>query len=637
MQQKTFLLFLFLWIAARGNAQRNLISNALKNTPSSGWYKDAALQKMFPVAANRKAWESVDKNATAYLLNNGEKYLGYIWLAIPAGAALDYSATGKRAVYEQLFYARREALSSLVMAECIEGKGRFISDIVNGIWAICEDSYWGLVAHLYLQKKGDGLPDVTEPTVDFAVAETATLLAWTHSLLGPELDSISPELSLRIKYEVDRRLLEPLRTRNDFWYLGFGERIPNNWNPWVICNWMVASMLLDDNTQRREADLLKMGVCLDAFLNHYPEDGGCDEGPGYWDRAGGALFDCLEVLYTASNGKVNLFQQSLVKKIGSYLHTAWIADDYFLNFADASAKVKYNPMLVYRFGVRTDNPVLAAMGAKAADPQALDKGRIRGTLYRQLEALFNLPAILKADTIVSYVREFTLPDLQLAGARRGSFYYTAKGGHNDESHNHNDVGNFMLYYKDRPLLIDVGVEYYTAKTFSPQRYEIWTMQSQYHNMPYINGVAQKEGRDFKAENFRVSHNNSQGSTVEIDITKAYPVTAGVEQWKRTYSLQGNGKKFIIKDAFRLNSRKDSTWSTILVTEKPRIEPGCVVLETNGDKIKMRYDASMIKPLIEEIAVTDAKLTPIWGSKIYRIKMLLISPGRTGKIVLTIEG
>src|SRR5437868_14155296 len=58
-------------------------------------------------------------------------------------------------------------------------------------------------------------------------------------------------------------------------------------------------------------------------------------------------------------------------------------------------------------------------------------------------------------------------------------YVAAWGGHNAQSHNHNDVGNFIVYGDGKPVLIDVGVETYSAKTFSPQRYEIWTMQSAY--------------------------------------------------------------------------------------------------------------------------------------------------------------
>jgi hypothetical protein len=46
-----------------------------------------------------------------------------------------------------------------------------------------------------------------------------------------------------------------------------------------------------------------------------------------------------------------------------------------------------------------------------------------------------------------------------------------KGGHNNEHHNHNDVGSFVVVSGDRPLLLDPGGEVYTARTFSSRRYE----------------------------------------------------------------------------------------------------------------------------------------------------------------------
>ncbi len=82
-------------------------------------------------------------------------------------------------------------------------------------------------------------------------------------------------------------------------------------------------------------------------------------------------------------------------------------------------------------------------------------------------------------------------------------YLAAQGGHNAESHNHNDVGNFIVYADGEPAIIDVGVETYTAKTFSAQRYEIWTMQSAYHNLPTVNGVMQGAGRQFEARDVDV--------------------------------------------------------------------------------------------------------------------------------------
>ncbi len=89
------------------------------------------------------------------------------------------------------------------------------------------------------------------------------------------------------------------------------------------------------------------------------------------------------------------------------------------------------------------------------------------------------------------------------GSARG-LTVAAKGGHNDESHNHNDVGEFVVYCDGKPLLIDAGVETYSRKTFSPQRYEIWTMQSAYHNLPTIDGVQQAPGAAFAARDVTYS-------------------------------------------------------------------------------------------------------------------------------------
>jgi hypothetical protein len=50
----------------------------------------------------------------------------------------------------------------------------------------------------------------------------------------------------------------------------------------------------------------------------------------------------------------------------------------------------------------------------------------------------------------------------------------------------------------RPLLIDVGVGVYTRQTFGPQRYEIWTMQSSWHNVPEVDSIQQAAGRDHAA-------------------------------------------------------------------------------------------------------------------------------------------
>ena len=68
-------------------------------------------------------------------------------------------------------------------------------------------------------------------------------------------------------------------------------------------------------------------------------------------------------------------------------------------------------------------------------------------------------------------------------ARDSMYTLAAKAGNNGDSHNHNDVGSFTIYKEGKPFIIDLGVGTYTQKTFSDKRYELWTMQSQFHNVP----------------------------------------------------------------------------------------------------------------------------------------------------------
>lgn len=120
------------------------------------------------------------------------------------------------------------------------------------------------------------------------------------------------------------------------------------------------------------------------------------------------------------------------------------------------------------------------------------------------------------------------------------FFFAARGGHNNESHNHNlnDVGSFMLYHQREPLLIDVGVETYSAKTFSKDRHEIWAMQSDYHYLPIINNTSQALGIKFIAQEISMK-NTGSSLKLSIDIYTAYSKEAQCKSWIRSFTLKGN--------------------------------------------------------------------------------------------------
>jgi hypothetical protein len=372
--------------------------------------------------------------------------------------------------------------------------------------------------------------------------------------------------------------------------------------------------------------------CLDNFLNPYPRDGGCDEGPGYWSRAGGSLYDCLELLHSASRGRIDVFQRPLIREIGRYIYRAHISNHYFINFADAAARLNAEGPLIFRFGSRIEDPVMQRFGAFLAEQQGVGEGRIQGSfgiLGRVLPALFGLETLISVEPAAPLLRDVWLPELQVMTTRsnRGAtegFYLAAKGGHNAESHNHNDVGNFILYVDGYPALIDVGVETYTAKTFSDSRYEIWTMQSEFHNLPTINGVVQREGREYRAGNVKYEANDRKAE-FELDLQDAYPEEASVKFWRRTLTLN-RGKDVILRDRYELEEARLPTRMTLMSWRRPSLSAsGTIVLETPdeiaGSKpVSIRFDHRTYLVDIEEIPINDGRLRSSWGERIYRIRL-----------------
>jgi hypothetical protein len=129
-------------------------------------------------------------------LAKAEEYLTYEWPSIPATKSLLFVRNGNRTEYQDISLKKRSVLGTLLLAEIYENKGRFIDQIIDGIWSICEESYWGIHAHLPSGPQYKGLVDVRDPVVDLFAAETASLLAWTDYLIGKRLDAVSPQIRI---------------------------------------------------------------------------------------------------------------------------------------------------------------------------------------------------------------------------------------------------------------------------------------------------------------------------------------------------------------------------------------------------------------------------------------------------------
>jgi len=324
-------------------------------------------------------------------------------------------------------------------------------------------------------------------------------------------------------------------------------------------------------------------------------------------------------LRSATNGTVDIYRSPLVRNMGQYIYRVYIKDEYFVPMGDASAKITPDAELVYQYGKRIGDPVMQGFGALLAQrrgpyrPGSSSPGRI-------------LPALLVASEIASaHVSEpllgsVWLADLQLMAARSAAnsgvgLYVAAWGGHNAQSHNHNDVGNFIVYGDGTPVLIDVGVETYSAKTFSAQRYEIWTMQSAYHNLPTINGIMQGAGREFQAKDVSFGETANR-VTFSADIASAYPTEAAVRRWQRRITLDRKASVVELEDRYELKEWKEPVRLNLMTSLRmDTSSPGEVRV---GDRYVIAYDARTLSAAAEEIPLSDEHLRSVWGDRVARL-------------------
>ena len=115
----------------------------------------------FPPSADRAAWEDLqthqlNRKRAGELIGRAESLLGEPWPVIPATAHMAFWRNGDRKVFERPYFDRRRRLATLVLAECFEHAGRFVDEIINGLWAICEETSWCVSAHSYSGDVSDG-------------------------------------------------------------------------------------------------------------------------------------------------------------------------------------------------------------------------------------------------------------------------------------------------------------------------------------------------------------------------------------------------------------------------------------------------------------------------------------------------
>ena len=567
--------------------------------------------------ADRAGWTDFFGGTKEEIIRNGEKYLGYEWKVMKTSYYLAFERDGNRVKMETPLFENNRAFSSLFAAEMAEGKGRFMDDIIDGVVFYCEMTSWALSAHLKgLSRLGRSIPYEQENVVELFQGNISQMLSWTYYYLRGEMDKVSPTIAKRLRNELQKRELDAYMARDDYWWMGWnvpkGQPV-NNWNPWCNYNAITCFMLLENDRDKLAKAVYKTMLSVDKYLNWVTADGACEEGPSYWGAANGMLLDYLDGLQKITGGKVSLFDQKLIKDLGEYIVYSNVGNGWAVNFADASARSGGDPLLIYRYGVAVDSEMMKSFAADVKSRTTM-KFTDWTTPSRTFEAVRHLKSLNREEGGFTAPAGIWYPDTEFFYKSMDNRFLAAKGGHNNESHNHNDVGSFAYYVNTIPVLIDAGVGVYSAKTFSKERYTIWTMQSQYHNLPSINGVMEHEGANYRSANVKA---DSKKGFFSLDIAGAYPAEAKVKTWNRSYQLHKSGlriqDKFELEEVVAPNVVNFMTWGKVDITT-----PGQVKIETQGQQVVLTYDPQQFTVEKETVPLNDRNLSAVWGKEIYRI-------------------
>ena len=591
-------------------------------------------------ASNRDVW-NVEKG-TAHSLTRrsilavAQEERTTAWPQPLASHAARFYNDGNRDQWEGLAFQRQHRLSRAAIAAATTLDPEWIDEVANGVTLLCEQSSWCWPAHDdSFAQHGSVVPTASSPFVDLGAGEVVGQLAWLDHLLGAQLDQHYPGLRARIRHEARIRIFEPFLVRRDWHWIGLDGDV-HNWNPWIHGNILVGALrLLDDAADARDRTTI-IGLSiegLDRYVASLPADGAIDEGYAYWWNGACRALEALDILTHATNGRLDAVAHvpALTATI-AFPHSMHLGGDWYLNLADGQSKPPAEQPwhALHRAARLNKDQASAAHASSHRDPTA-PVAAVPDGLGRLLRAITDSEWASTCPASPPLPRDLWFPSTEVLlarerGASSAGLTLAVKGGHNAEHHNHNDVGSFVVASDGVPVIVDVGRPTYTATTFGPDRYSIWTMQSSWHNVPEIAGTPQSVGAEFRATSAEATVTDAV-SELQLNLAEAYE-TPGLARWVRSARLErttarGRRARIVVTDDWR--------WHPDSVEELTSIHlvvAGAVDLATNGALITPLEGAhpvvlswtpdALVTTTIRQLA--DPVLADVWGTTLTRIEL-----------------
>ena len=477
-------------------------------------------------AAGDAVWaRAAESGALLAVREQAEAELGTPWPQPLASQYARYFRDGNRTGYESQVFERQDRLTRAVLMALASGADGWLDEAADGIVQLCEQSSWCWPAHEdTCRPRGTVLPDLATPCLDLGAADVAAQLAWADQVLGDRLASASRGCASAC----GRRCARGCSTRSSGGATGTG------WGWTAIpatgahgsaatcssprCAW--PSRARSGRTRSPwpwRASITTWRRCRVTAPSTRATNTG---GTGHAARSRRSTSWSTP----RRGGSTRRRSRSCGRRSNSRTACIWAGRG-----TSTSPTLGPGRPLTSRGGCRT-----AGLAGSACTTPA-------GTRRRSARPGFRPPPSWGGRSASwstwsgsgagpgepPLVAGVWLPGTQVGLARttggtaRG-LTLAIKGGHNGEHHNHNDVGSVVVAVDGVPVLVDAGRPTYTAQTFGPDRYAIWTMRSSWHNVPEIRGTQQGQGRRFRARDVEVVDEPGRFEA-GLDLARRLPV------------------------------------------------------------------------------------------------------------------
>jgi len=533
--------------------------------------------------SHRDAWDRLAQYTPCRkVIVEAEKLLGEAIPQFDQELFKAYFRTGGNREHDQRMGLRRQRLDTLVKAECLENKGRFVRTIEEYIKAICGDVTWVSQGHDINFYNIDGL----RYEIELRTAELARKLATIDYVLGDKLTDSTRRL---IRQEVNKRALEPflamLRTgeKRAFWL----ERT-SNWNAVCLSGVAGAALTLLESPEERALVLAGVEHYIQNYLKGFIDDGFCVEGISYWNFGFRNYIVLAQTIKEATGGRIDMLEGAKIRKVAQMPFRVEMLPGVYPYFSDC------------RFGYRPEERTLAFVS------------RRYGLGYQTYEQAFSEPYcgydmdILSSLCNSQRVEADEPPPIEMRrtwfdkhgvvicrpGPEKACRIAVAvKGGHNDEEkHNHNDVGTFVVAAGKESLIIDPGLELYTARSTSPNRYDSKILSSYGHCVPVVAGQFQSQGRKAQARVVKTEFTPNK-DTLVLEISSAYPVTQ-LEKLQRTYTYRRDGAgSLTVVDEVGFSEPQSFGTALITLSQWEQLDSDSLLMRGEAERLQVDIEAS----------------------------------------------